>query len=81
MPSAVSLQISQCSSHPFADRPEATDYTNGKSHIDIWTGSTNTNGSQGQISCEDNLTLGGRYAIVRDPPTYYGVNSKFLTVN
>ncbi|KAJ5612060.1 hypothetical protein N7510_005254 [Penicillium lagena] len=57
-----------------------TDYNNGQPHIDIWTGSATTNGGQNQINCEDDLTLGGRYTIVRDPPTNYGVNTSPLFV-
>lgn len=53
----------------------ATDWSNGQPHIDIWTGSPSVNGGQNQINCEDNLTLGGRYSIVRNPPTNYGVDS------
>lgn len=59
------------------DITKATDYGNGQNHIDIWTGSSTVNGGQDQINCEDNLTFGGQYSIVRDPPTDYGVNSKF----
>ncbi|KAJ5398340.1 hypothetical protein N7509_006453 [Penicillium cosmopolitanum] len=57
-----------------------TDYSNGEPHIDIWTGSSNINGGQNQIDCEDNLTYGGRYTIVRNPPTNYGVNTSPLFV-
>ncbi|KAJ6133669.1 hypothetical protein N7471_008884 [Penicillium samsonianum] len=56
------------------------DYTNGTPHIDIWTGSSTTSGGQNQINCENNLTLGGRYSIVRNPPTNYGVNTASLFV-
>ncbi|KGO71313.1 hypothetical protein PITC_062780 [Penicillium italicum] len=57
-----------------------TDRYNGQPHIDIWTGSASTNGGQNQIDCEDNLTFGGRYSIVRNPPNYYGVNTAPLFV-
>ncbi|KGO41198.1 hypothetical protein PEX1_045450 [Penicillium expansum] len=57
-----------------------TDHKNGKPHIDIWTGSSTTNGGQHQIDCEDDLTLGGRYSIVRDPPTNLAVNAAPLFV-
>ena len=55
---------------------QVTDHNNGQNHIDIWTGSSTVNGGQNQINCEDNLTFGGQYSIVRNPPTNYGVNSK-----
>ena len=55
---------------------QVTDFSNGQNHIDIWTGSSTVNGGQNQINCEDNLTFGGQYSIVRNPPTNYGVNSK-----
>ncbi|KAK3181626.1 hypothetical protein K4F52_007004 [Lecanicillium sp. MT-2017a] len=51
-----------------------TDWKNGQPHIDIWTGSNRVNGGQNQINCENRLTPGGRYKIVRDPPKNYGVN-------
>lgn len=54
-----------------------SDWNNGQPHIDIWTGSNSQNGGQNQINCEDNLTFGGRYSIVRNPPTNYGVDSMF----
>lgn len=54
-----------------------SDWNNGQPHIDIWTGSNSANGGQNQINCEDNLTFGGRYSIVRNPPTNYGVDSTF----
>ncbi|KIN02753.1 hypothetical protein OIDMADRAFT_52586 [Oidiodendron maius Zn] len=57
-----------------------TDHNNGQNHIDIWTGSSTVNGGQNQINCEDNLTLGGKYSIVRNPPTNYGVNTAPLFV-
>lgn len=57
-----------------------TDYGNGQNHIDIWTGSPTVNGGQDQIDCEDNLTFGGQYSIVRDPPTTYGVDTTALFV-
>ncbi|KAJ5462107.1 uncharacterized protein N7458_003659 [Penicillium daleae] len=57
-----------------------TDYKNGQHHIDIWTGSSTTNGGQKQINCEDDLTPGGRYSIVRNPPTNYTVNAAPLFV-
>lgn len=59
-------------------RTTATDWANGQPHIDIWTGSPTVNGGQNQINCENNLTFGGRYSIVRNPPTNYGVDSKFV---
>lgn len=55
-----------------------TDWKNGQPHIDIWTGSNRVNGGQNQINCENRLTPGGRYSIVRDPPKNYGVNSTCL---
>ncbi|KAL6894881.1 hypothetical protein GGI43DRAFT_134683 [Trichoderma evansii] len=57
-----------------------TDFNNGQPHIDIWTGSNSVNGGQNQINCEDNLTFGGRYSIVRNPPTNYGVDTTPLFV-
>ncbi|KAF1732760.1 uncharacterized protein CRV24_006652 [Beauveria bassiana] len=53
-----------------------SDWKRGQPHIDIWTGSASRNGGQAQIDCENRLTPGGRYSIVRDPPKNYGVNNK-----
>ncbi|KAL8790955.1 MAG: hypothetical protein Q9195_006100 [Heterodermia aff. obscurata] len=36
-------------------------------HIDLWTGSTSTNGGDAQIACEDSLP-GGPQTILRNPP-------------
>jgi hypothetical protein len=73
VPNAVSQNGS---SYPhYANLSQVTDFNNGQNHIDIWTGSSTVNGGQNQINCEDNLTFGGQYSIVRNPPTNYGVNS------
>lgn len=45
-----------------------SDFKSGKKHIDIWTGSSTSSGGQKQIDCEDSLTSGGRYEVVRQPP-------------
>lgn len=55
-----------------------SDWKRGQPHIDIWTGSASRNGGQAQIDCENRLTPGGRYSIVRDPPKNYGVNGEFV---
>ncbi|OAQ99358.1 hypothetical protein LLEC1_01061 [Akanthomyces lecanii] len=52
-----------------------SDWKHGQPHIDIWTGSSSQNGGQAQIDCENRLTPGGRYSIVRNPPKNYGVNA------
>ncbi|KAK5994293.1 hypothetical protein PT974_04765 [Cladobotryum mycophilum] len=57
-----------------------SDWSQGQPHIDIWTGSNTSGGGQNQINCENNLTPGGRYSIVRNPPTNYGVNAAPLYV-
>ncbi|KAK5996237.1 hypothetical protein PT974_04669 [Cladobotryum mycophilum] len=58
----------------------ASDWGNGQPHIDIWTGSNSSGGGQSQIDCENNLTSGGRYSIVRDPGKDYEVDSTPLFV-
>ncbi|CAM1508696.1 Fc.00g055440.m01.CDS01 [Cosmosporella sp. VM-42] len=58
----------------------AIDWGNGQPHIDIWTGSNSVNGGQNQINCENRLTSGGRFSIVRNPPTNYGVDTTPLFV-
>jgi hypothetical protein len=54
-----------------------TDWSNGQAHIDIWTGSNTEGGGQAQIDCEDNLTSGGQFSIVRQPPNNLVVNSMY----
>lgn len=52
-----------------------TDFKSGKKHIDIWTGSSTSNGGNSQIQCEDNLTSGGTYTVVRTPGQGYEVDT------
>jgi hypothetical protein len=72
---AIGSSTSQLNTYTFAID---SDWKNGQPHIDIWTGSNRVNGGQTQIDCENRLTPGGRYSIVRDPPKNYGVNSACL---
>lgn len=55
--------------------PIATDFNNGKYHVDVWTGSSTSNGGQAQINCENALTPNAQ-SIVRQPPTNLEVDSK-----
>ncbi|RFU78613.1 hypothetical protein TARUN_3583 [Trichoderma arundinaceum] len=57
-----------------------TDWSNGQAHIDIWTGSNTEGGGQAQIDCENNLTSGGQFSIVRQPPNNFEVNTDPLFV-
>jgi hypothetical protein len=54
-----------------------SDWGSGKEHIDIWTGSSTTNGGQAQINCEDDLTPNtGSQSIIRQPSSSLPVNCK-----
>ena len=55
----------------------ATDYNNGKLHINVWTGSSTVNGGSTQEQCEDNLTPDGSQTVVRQPASTYAVDSKY----
>ncbi|PWY67119.1 hypothetical protein BO94DRAFT_612331 [Aspergillus sclerotioniger CBS 115572] len=52
-----------------------SDYENGKRHIDIWTGSTTSNGGDAQIDCEDDLTPDDSQTIIIDPSSSLTVNT------
>ncbi|KAG4422757.1 hypothetical protein IFR04_004105 [Cadophora malorum] len=51
------------------------DFSSGKRHIDIWTGSSTVNGGNEQIDCENKLTPSGNIVIVRDPANNYAVDT------
>ncbi|MCJ1442868.1 MAG: hypothetical protein MMC23_003365 [Stictis urceolatum] len=55
-----------------------SDWDNGQYHIDIWTGSSTDDGGQNQIDCEDQLTSGGNYDIIRQPGSDYEVDQAAL---
>jgi len=53
------------------------DAKNGKDiHIDLWTGSTKTNGGKTQIKCENALTPGSMQEMIRNPPPNLPVDSR-----
>jgi len=54
-----------------------TDWSSGKAHIDVWTGSNSSNGGQNQIDCEDSLTPDAQ-SIVRSPPNNLDVDDSAL---
>jgi hypothetical protein len=56
-----------------------TDWGNGIKHLDVWTGSSTTNGGQSQINCEDALTPNAQ-AVVRSPPTNLPVDCKTIVL-
>lgn len=58
-----------------------SDWGNGQAHIDIWTGSNSEGGGDAQIDCEDNLTSGGQYSIVRQPASDLEVDSTYPLAN
>lgn len=67
-----------CNLKIFADSGiTESDWNNGQAHIDIWTGSNSSGGGDAQIDCEDNLTSGGQYSIVRQPATDLEVDSMY----
>ncbi|KAA8649449.1 hypothetical protein EYZ11_007760 [Aspergillus tanneri] len=45
-----------------------SDYKDGKLHIDIWTGPTNSNGGSKLLKCEDSLTPSASQIVVTNPP-------------
>jgi hypothetical protein len=53
------------------------DANSGIIHIDIWTGSTTSNGGKIQINCEDALTPDEKHDLIKNPPSNLPVNSKF----
>ena len=55
-----------------------TDRSNGKSHIDIWTGSSTSSGGQAQINCEDALTGDAAFdrQVIRQPAQSYEVDGE-----
>lgn len=52
-----------------------TDWKNGKYHIDIWTGSSTSNGGQAQINCENALTPNSGHNVIRSGSTSHTPNS------
>jgi len=57
-----------------------TDWSNGKWHIDTWTGSPTVNGGNDQINCEDDLTPNNGQNIVRSPSSTLPVDTTELYV-
>ncbi|RAL13394.1 uncharacterized protein BO97DRAFT_450076 [Aspergillus homomorphus CBS 101889] len=55
-----------------------SDYHDGKLHIDIWTGSSTSDGGSKQLSCEDSLTPSASQIVVLNPPSTLAVNSGAL---
>ena len=52
-----------------------SDWNRGIKHIDVWTGSSTTNGGQNQINCEDDLTPNtASQSVIRQPATNLAVN-------
>ncbi|KAF5862580.1 hypothetical protein ETB97_011484 [Aspergillus alliaceus] len=45
-----------------------SDYNDGKLHIDIWTGPTNSNGGSTLLKCEESLTPSASQIVVTNPP-------------
>ncbi|KAL8836304.1 MAG: hypothetical protein Q9170_002977 [Blastenia crenularia] len=64
----------QCRNMMRLTQAVATDYKNGKYHIDLWTGSSTVNGGSNQIACENALTPNAQ-SIVRQPPSTLAVDS------
>ncbi|KAM7201339.1 hypothetical protein V8F33_003439 [Rhypophila sp. PSN 637] len=58
-----------------------TDWQSGKKHIDIWTGSSTSNGGQTQINCENALTPGSGQQFIRAPPNNLPVDTTALFSN
>lgn len=56
-----------------------TDWSSGIKHIDIWTGSSTSNGGQNQINCENSLTPSGGQQVLRAPPNNLPVDSMSLS--
>lgn len=54
-----------------------TDWNSGIKHIDVWTGSSTSNGGQNQINCEDDLTPSGTQQVVRSPPSNLAVDCNY----
>ena len=52
-----------------------SDWAQGNWHVDIWVGSSDTNGGTDQINCEDSLTVGNQ-VLLRNPPSNLPVDSK-----
>ncbi|KAE8393532.1 hypothetical protein BDV23DRAFT_149352 [Aspergillus alliaceus] len=55
-----------------------SDYNDGKLHIDIWTGPTNSNGGSTLLKCEESLTPSASQIVVTNPPNGLTVNSGAL---
>lgn len=55
-----------------------TDWNSGIKHIDIWTGSSTSNGGQNQINCENSLTPNNGQQVLRAPPNNLPVDSMYL---
>jgi hypothetical protein len=55
----------------------ASDWNQGIWHVDVWVGSSDTNGGQDQINCEDTLTVGNQ-DILRNPPSNLPVDSEYF---
>lgn len=57
-----------------------TDWERGIAHIDVWTGSSTSDGGQDQINCEDDLTPGATQTIIRNPAGDLPVDRKSMTL-
>jgi len=55
----------------------SNDWTQGIWHVDVWVGSSDQDGGQDQINCEDSLTVGNQ-AIIRNPPSNLPVDTTAL---
>ncbi|PSS18798.1 hypothetical protein M430DRAFT_50789 [Amorphotheca resinae ATCC 22711] len=55
-----------------------SDWQSGTWHIDIWTGSSTSDGGSAQVRCEDSLTPDGTQTVVRQPSQHLSVNSQAL---
>ena len=53
---------------------EASDWNGGLAHIDMWIGSTTSNGGQSVINCENSLTPDDGQDVIRNPTADLPVN-------
>ena len=57
---------------------EASDWNGGAAHIDMWIGSTTSNGGQDVVNCENSLTPDQGQAVIRNPASDLPVNCALL---
>ncbi|RJE19269.1 hypothetical protein PHISCL_08388 [Aspergillus sclerotialis] len=55
-----------------------SDWSGGLAHIDMWIGSTTSNGGQNVVNCENSLTPDQGQAVIRNPASDLPVNSAEL---